>query len=332
MSYPFQARIMTNKGNLGAPVIELRGVEKRFDDVTAVAGLDLAVPRGATYGVLGPNGAGKTTAIRMLLRILSPDAGQVLLYGEPVRQETLDRVGYLPEERGLYRRMRVGRLLTFLAEIKGITPSQSAPRIREWLERLDLADRIDARLQELSKGNQQKIQFIAAVLHEPDIVILDEPFSGLDVINQQVLKDIVLDLKRQGRTIIFCTHMIEQAERSFDHVCILARGRKVVDGPVAEVKRRHGGRYVAVGLEQWSPEAVSTLRVSPLVAQVREEGHTAEVRLRPSADAQDLLRYIVEAGLRVRRFESVEPSLEQIFLERVGGREAAGMPEEVVHV
>jgi ABC-2 type transport system ATP-binding protein len=316
----------------GAPVIELRGVEKRFDAVTAVAGLDLAVPEGSTYGVLGPNGAGKTTAIRMLLRILMPDAGEIRVHGKPVGQEALDRIGYLPEERGLYRRMRVGKLLTFLAEIKGITPAQSAPRIREWLERLELADRIDARLQELSKGNQQKVQFIAAVLHDPDIVILDEPFSGLDVINQQVLKDIVLDLKRQGKTLIFCTHMIDQAERICDHVCILSRGRKVVDGPVVEVKRRHAGSYVAVGLEQWTPEAVTVLRGSPLVSQVREEGHTAQVRLRASADPQELLRFVVDAGLRIRRFEQVEPSLEQIFLERVGGREAAGMTEEVVHV
>jgi len=319
-------------GNQDGPVIELRGVQKRFGKVTAVAGLDLAVPRGATYGLLGPNGAGKTTTIRMLLRILNPDAGQILLWGRPVDQAALDRTGYLPEERGLYRRMRVGRLLAFMAEIKGIPPSKSMPRIREWLERFGLADRENARLQELSKGNQQKVQFIAAVLHEPDIVILDEPFSGLDVINQQVLKEIVLELKRQERTIIFCTHMIEQAERICDHVCILSRGEKVVDGPLADVKRRHGGEYVAVALEHWTPESMERLRAGPMVADVREEGHVAEVRLRPDATAQDLLRYVVDAGLPVRRFERVDPSLEQIFLERVGARAAAGMTEEVVHV
>lgn len=319
-------------GNHDGPVIELRGVQKRFGKVTAVAGLDLAVPRGATYGLLGPNGAGKTTTIRMLLRILNPDAGQILLWGRPVDQAALDRTGYLPEERGLYRRMRVGRLLAFMAEIKGIPPSKSMPRIREWLERLGLADRENARLQELSKGNQQKVQFIASVLHEPDIVILDEPFSGLDVINQQVLKEIVLELKRQERTIIFCTHMIEQAERICDHVCILSRGEKVVDGPLADVKRQHGGEYVAVALEQWTPESMERLRAAAMVADVREEGHVAEVRLRPDATAQDLLRYVVDAGLPVRRFERVEPSLEQIFLERVGARAAAGVTEEVVHV
>lgn len=319
-------------GNHDGPVIELRGVQKRFGKVTAVAGLDLVVPRGATYGLLGPNGAGKTTTIRMLLRILNPDAGQILFWGRPVDQAALDRIGYLPEERGLYRRMRVGRLLAFMAEIKGIPPSKSMPRIRKWLERFGLADRENARLQELSKGNQQKVQFIASVLHEPDVVILDEPFSGLDVINQQVLKEIVLELKRQERTIIFCTHMIEQAERICDHVCILSRGEKVVDGPLADVKRQHGGEYVAIALEQWTPESMEQLRAAPMVAEVREEGHVAEVRLRPGATAQELLRYVVDAGLPVRRFERVEPSLEQIFLERVRARPAAGVTEEVVHV
>ncbi|HEX6939283.1 MAG TPA: ATP-binding cassette domain-containing protein [Longimicrobiales bacterium] len=316
----------------GGPIIELRGVWKRFGDLAAVAGLDLAIPRGATYGLLGPNGAGKTTVIRMLLRILSADAGEIWVYGRPVDQGVLDRIGYLPEERGLYRRMRVGRLLAFAAEIKGIPASRSLPRVREWLDRFGLADRENARLQELSKGNQQKIQFIAAVLHEPEIVILDEPFSGLDVINQQVLKEIVHELKREGRTIIFCTHMIEQAERVCDHVCILSRGEKVVDGPVADVKRRHGGEYVAIGLEQWTPEAMTRLRASPLVAHVREEGHAAEVMLRPNADPQELLQYVIDAGLRVRRFERVEPSLEQIFLDRVGAEAAAGLREEAAHV
>ncbi len=319
-------------GGGDAPVIELRGVDKRFGKVTAVAGLDLAVPQGATYGLLGPNGAGKTTTIRILLRILNADAGQVLLWGRPVDQAALDRIGFLPEERGLYRRMRIGRLLAFMAEIKGIPASKSMPRIREWLERFGLADRENARLQELSKGNQQKVQFIASVLHEPDVVILDEPFSGLDVINQQLLKEIILDLKRQGRTIVFCTHMIEQAERICDHVCILSRGQKVVDGPIADVKRRHGGEYVAIALEQWTPESMSHLRAAPMVAQVREDGHVAEVRIRPHATAQDLLRYVVDAGLPVRRFERVEASLEQIFLERVGVEAAAGLMEEVVHV
>lgn len=317
-----------------APAIELRGVRKTFGDLAAVAGLDLTVPRGATYGVLGPNGAGKTTTIRMLLRFLEPDAGEIRLFGGPVTQHALDRVGYLPEERGLYRRMRVKSLLTFLGELKGLSARESSPRIDAWLERLGLAERANARVQELSKGNQQKIQFIGAVLHEPEIVILDEPFSGLDVLNQQLLKEIILELKRKGRTIIFCTHMIEQAERICDHVCILSRGEKVVDGAVAEVRNAHGGTYVSIALEEWSNEAVAGLRASPLVAQVREEGSDLAVMLRRHADPQDLLEDLVRRRVRVRRFERVVPSLEQIFIERVGAEAAAGLDaaKEVQHV
>jgi ABC-2 type transport system ATP-binding protein len=316
------------------PVVELRGLRKRFGAVTALSGLDLTVPRGATYGLLGPNGAGKTTTIRMMLRIFEPDAGEIRLFGSPITQAALDRIGYLPEERGLYRRMRVARLLSFLAELKGVPPRESAPRIRAWLERLGLADRAEARLQELSKGNQQKIQFIAAVLHDPELVILDEPFSGLDVINQQVLKEIVLDLKRQGRTILFCTHMIEQAEKTCDHVCILARGEKVVDGPISEVRRQHGGTYVALRLDRWTPEASARLKALPMVAGLREEGSDVEVSLRPGSEAQELLQAVVAAGLHLKRFEEVEPSLEQIFLERVGAEAAASWRQEreVAHV
>jgi len=310
------------------PVVELRGVNKRFGGLAAVSGLDLVIPRGATYGILGPNGAGKTTTIRMLLRILEPDTGSIRLFGEAPSQRLLDRIGYLPEERGLYRRMRVRPLLSFFAELKGIPRRVSAPRIGAWLDRLGLSDRADARLQELSKGNQQKVQFITAMLHEPELLILDEPFSGLDVINQQVLKEIVRDLRNEGRTIIFCTHMIDQAERLCDHVCILARGEKVVDGSIQAVRGEQGHLQVAITLEEWSTAAVDLLAASPLVVRVREEGVELEVTLSPAGDAQELLRYMVAAGLRLRRFERVEPSLEQIFLDRVGQANAAGEARE----
>jgi ABC-2 type transport system ATP-binding protein len=314
--------------------IELRGVWKSFGGVPAVAGLDLTVPRGATYGLLGPNGAGKTTAIRMLLRILEPDTGELRLLGGPVSQGTLDRVGYLPEERGLYRRMRVRRLLTFLAELKGLPARVSAPRVEEWLERLQLADRGNARLLELSKGNQQKIQFISAVLHDPEIVILDEPFSGLDVINQQVMKEIVMDLKRRDRTIIFCTHMVGQAEKLCDHVCILARGRKVVDGPLAEIKRSHDDGTVALRLEDGSPAEVARVRALPVVEAIHGEGNELEVMLRSGQEPQRLLEALLGTGVGVRRFEVIEPSLERIFLERVGAGFAATDEDlrELAHV
>ncbi len=302
----------------GVPGVELEGVVKRFGAKTAVDGLALSIPAGATYGVLGPNGAGKTTTIRMILRIIEPDSGSIRLFGRPIEQHALDRVGYLPEERGLYKRMKVREMLEFLAELKGVPPRVSRPRILPWLERLDLADRAESRVQELSKGMQQKIQFIGAVVHEPELVILDEPFSGLDPINQRVLKEIVAELRTQGRTIIFSTHLIEHAERLCDHVCIIARGQKVLDGAIADVKRDHGGDFVTVDLERWTPEAEAVLRASPVAERVRLEGTHAEVALRPDGDPQGLLEALVASGIRLRRFEYSEPSLEQIFVERVG--------------
>jgi ABC-2 type transport system ATP-binding protein len=312
----------------GTAAIELRGVRKSYGDFQAVAPLDILIPRGTTYGLLGPNGAGKTTTIRMTLRILEPDTGEILILGTPISQEGLDRIGYLPEERGIYKRMRVKRLLSFLGELKGVTPRKSAPRIDYWLERLELADRANARVQELSKGMQQKIQFIGTMLHDPEIVILDEPFSGLDPINQQVLREIIVELKKAGKTILFSTHIIEHAERICDHVCILARGHKVADGSLAEVKREHGGDYIALRAERWTPELTRLLRGMPIVASVREDGVDAEVALTEGADPQELLHTLVGAGVRLRRFECAEPSLEQIFIERVGRAEGAPLERE----
>jgi ABC-2 type transport system ATP-binding protein len=311
------------------PAIELRGISKTYGDFHAVRPLDLVVPRGATFGLLGPNGAGKTTTIRMTLRILEPDTGEVRILGRPQSQEGLDRIGYLPEERGVYRRMKVRALLSFFAELKGIRPRDSKPRIEKWLDRMELSDRADAKLQELSKGMQQKVQFIGSILHEPEIVILDEPFSGLDPINQRVLREIISELKAGGRTIIFSTHIIDHAEKICDHVAIIARGSIVANGTLPEVKRAHGEEYVAIRLEQWSADTITALRSQRGVRQVREHGSDLEVALAPGADPHELLQHLVDRGVRLRRFEVTEPSLEQIFIERVGADAAA---EELVHV
>jgi ABC-2 type transport system ATP-binding protein len=314
------------------PAIELRGISKTYDTFKAVRPLDLVVPQGATYGLLGPNGAGKTTTIRMTLRILTPDTGEIRILGKPQSQEGLDRIGYLPEERGVYKRMKVRALLSFFGELKGVKPRVSKPRIEQWLERMDLADRADSKLQELSKGNQQKVQFIGSILHEPEIMILDEPFSGLDPINQRVLREIITELKAAGRTIIFSTHIIDHAERICDHVAIIARGTKVADGTVASVKREHGDEYVAIRLDDWSADAVALVRRNAVVTQVREQGRDLEVALRDGADPQRLLNELVAEGVRLRRFEIAEPSLEQIFIERVGAQEGAEGPEELAYV
>lgn len=221
--------------------VELRAVTKRFGGRAAVDRIDVAVPAGSVYGLLGPNGSGKTTTIRMVMGILLPDEGDVrLLGGHP--DATRHRVGYLPEERGLYRKMKVIDVLTFLAEIRGIGRGAARGRAGEWLDRLDLAPWADRRVDDLSKGMQQKVQFIGAVLHEPTLLILDEPFSGLDPINQDVLEGIVLDLHGRGATVLLSTHLMDQAERLCQRVCLMSRGRRVLEGELAELKRREQTR------------------------------------------------------------------------------------------
>lgn len=331
-----------NDGSMGDAAIALSGVTKRYGDFTAVHDLDLRVPEGSTFALLGPNGAGKTTSIRMMLRIIEETEGEIRVLGRPVDRSVLDRVGYLPEERGVYKKMTVRRLLTFLASLKGVSARVSAPRIDAWLERLELSDWRDAKVQELSKGMQQKLQFIGTMLHEPDLVILDEPFSGLDPINQKVLREIIGDLRREGRTILFSTHIIEHAERICDHVAIIARGRKVVDGSIAQVKRDHGERYIALATEPGS-DAGPVLDRSSLVESSREVSGSAPasagggapehtVSLREGAEPNTLLGELLAAGVKLRRFELVEPSLEQVFIDRVGERPETTAELEVAHV
>jgi ABC-2 type transport system ATP-binding protein len=326
MSDPVDGR----EGN--GTAIALSGVSKRFGDHVAVRDLDLEIPGGAVYGLLGPNGAGKTTTLRIILRILEPDTGAIEVFGRPLSSKSADRIGYLPEDRGLYNRMRVGEVLTYLADLKGMGPRESAPRIKYWLDRLDIGDWAGARVHQLSKGMQQKLQFIAAIQHDPEIVILDEPFSGLDPINQGVLKEIIGELKQNNRTILFSTHMIEHAERLCDSVCILARGDAVVNGTVTEVRRRHGGRYIALSFDSWSREEADALRRLPQVTRVREHGNQAEVSLQETADPETVLGHLLARNQRIRRFEIVDPSLEQVFLERVGPMTAEGDAEVAADV
>jgi ABC-2 type transport system ATP-binding protein len=229
--------------------VEFDHVVKRYSGHLAVDDMSLVVRTGTVFGLLGPNGAGKTTTIRMLLNILEPDEGVIRVFGEPsTESHVTDRIGYLPEERGLYKKMTVRRVLRFLAQLKGVPPREADRRIDAWLERFGLRtaerDWGRAKVDELSRGMQQKVQFIATILHEPDLVVLDEPFAGLDPVNAQVLKDTVLELRDQGRTVILSTHVIDNAERMCDAVCIMARGRKILDGPMAEVKARYGGAPV----------------------------------------------------------------------------------------
>jgi ABC-2 type transport system ATP-binding protein len=309
--------------------VEIENVSKRFAEHVAVNNLTLRVPKGSVYGLLGPNGAGKTTTIRMILNIIAPDQGTIRILGVPFSDSRItDRIGYLPEERGLYRKMQVRRVLRFLAELKGVKRDVADARITEWLERLDLKtaekDWGLSKIDELSRGMQQKVQFIGTLLHDPDLVILDEPFSGLDPINAQALKDTIIDLKRRGKTVIFSTHIMDNAERICDSVCIIARGEKVLDGSIAAIKDSHGRRNIALALEGGSSNGVGEIFADrKLVQRVDDSNRYFEVELAPGADAQELLHRIVATGAVIERFELVQPSLHQIFLERVGARSRA---------
>ena len=304
--------------------IDIRGVTKRYGEHVAVLDLSLQVPRGAVYGLLGPNGAGKTSTIRMILDIIAPDEGSITLFGKRHTDAgVLDRVGYLPEERGLYKRMKVRDVLKFLAELKGVPGSDAEARIVTWMERMSLRtpekDWGDSKVDELSRGMQQKVQFIGTLLHDPELVILDEPFSGLDPINAQALKDTVVELKARGKTVIFSTHIMDNAEKLCDAVCILANGRKVLDGAVSDVKAAHAGRTVAVAFDGAPSAAVdAVLRNRSLIASMDDQNRYLELELADGASSAELLQQLVTAGATLQRFERVQPSLHRIFLEKVG--------------
>jgi ABC-2 type transport system ATP-binding protein len=293
--------------------VKVDGVSKSFGEFTAVRDLSLDVRAGRVFGLLGPNGAGKTTTIRMIVNITAPDSGSISLFGHKIDAETQNRIGYLPEERGLYRRMRIADQLRFFAEIKNVRGKQVEDKIDEWLARVKLPEWKNKRSMELSKGMQQKIQFITAVIHDPDLLILDEPFSGLDPINVELLKEIVLDLKRAGKTIIFSTHQMEVAEKICDDICLLNRSRKVFEGSLREIKSSFGRNAVAVRCEGGD----GVLDDPTLVSKVVRHADEAEALLAAGADAQTLLKRLIASGAVIGKFEMVEPSLNDIFITKV---------------
>jgi ABC-2 type transport system ATP-binding protein len=295
--------------------VVLERVTKRFDGFTAVSELDLRVGPGRIFGLLGPNGAGKTTTLRMIVGIIAPDEGRIELFGEHISERTRERVGYLPEERGLYKRMKVGEQLRFFGELKGLSARSADPLIDRWLEKVKLSEWKNKKVSELSKGMQQKVQFIAAVLHDPDLLILDEPSSGLDPVNAELLKEIVLELKSAGKSIIFSTHQMALAEDVCDDICLINRARKVLDGSLREVKRGLGRNAVALRFEGDG----AVLSDAKIVAGVRDRGDFQEIMLADGAVPQDLLEKLVAARAQVSKFELVEPSLHDIFIAQVGG-------------
>jgi ABC-2 type transport system ATP-binding protein len=301
------------------PALELIGLRKAFGDFVAVDDVSLAVPAGTVFGLLGPNGAGKTTTIRMIMDIIAPDAGEVLLAGRPRRREDLERVGYLPEERGLYRRMTVGDHLAFLGELHGLAHREAVARTGRWLERLGLADRAQRKVEELSKGLQQKVQIAGTLIHEPQLVILDEPFSGLDPINQVLFKDLLAEYRQEGRTILFSTHVMEQAEKLCDSIGLISQGRAVLVGELAEIKRREGSNSYRLVADGPLDRTAGVAGVAEVVVDPRS-GDRARLFLAPDADPAAVLRALV-GFLAVRDFRSEEPALEEIFVKAV--RDAA---------
>ncbi len=299
--------------------LRLEDVTKDFGKHRAVSGLDLEVPKGSVFGLLGPNGSGKTTTIRMIMGILLPDSGRVEILGGSPGVVQNDRVGYLPEERGVYRKMKVLDFLVFLGEIRALPRGRAREAAGEWLERLDLAEWADKKLQDLSKGMQQKVQFIGTILHEPELLILDEPFSGLDPINQEVLEEIVREFQARGTTILFSTHLMDHAERLCQRVCLIARGEKVLDSDLKELKRRERKGVVAVefqGDEGW-------IR-GPEVQEIQPGEGAVHLILREGADYQEILRRGVAAGVRIDRFDLVEPRLHEIFVRHAGAHQGEG--------
>jgi len=297
------------------PILQLENIHKTFDSVVAVKDLTLTVPRGAIYGIIGPNGAGKTTTLRMILDIIGPDGGLITFDFERGGQR-FDRIGYAPEEGGLYKKMTVERILLFLAEIKSVSNRVACERMTPWLERLELAEWRKRKIGDLSKGMQQKVRFIGTLLHEPEIIILDEVFSGLDPINAEVIKNALLDLRTAGTTILFSTHVMEQAEKLCDFVCMIDRGKKVLDGSLGDVKAEFGSNAVLVE----GDFTVEDLRALQGIRAVREERRGFELTLEPDCDTSSLFAAIAQRG-QLDRLERQKPSLHHIFLT-VAGRSA----------
>ena len=291
----------------------LENVTKSYDGVTAVNNVSLRVRQGAILGLLGPNGAGKTSTIRMVMNILVPDEGSIRVFGEPVSDETRQSIGYLPEERGLYPRMTVRAVIVFLAALRGMPEDEADRRARQWLERFELSDWAEKEVRDLSKGMQQKVQFIAAVLHQPRLVILDEPFSGLDPVNAATVKDVMLEMRDHGATVVLSTHRMEQVERMCDSICLIDKGCNVLDGELRAIKQSYGKNTVQIeftGSDGFLNHSA--------VASVNRFGTGAEAKLKPGADPQEILKAAIQSGAQVMRFELLEPSLNDIFIEKTG--------------
>ena len=297
--------------------VALKDVCKSFGEVRAVSSLNVTVPAGSIYGFLGPNGAGKTTTIRMIVNILRPDSGQIVLFGDHSVEQSKSRIGYMPEERGLYRKMTVRKVLTYFGAIKDVTAAELAHRVPQWLERMDLAKWADKKVEELSRGMHQKLQFAVTAINEPELLILDEPFSGLDPLNTDLLKSIILEMRSEGKTVIFSTHVMHEAEKLCDSILLINKGRAILDDKLASVREQKSSNVVCVELEGDTDFIAGLANVT----KVESEGNRLEITLQERADSQELLRSLMERT-RVQAFELKVPSLHEIFVDLVGKSDA----------
>jgi ABC-2 type transport system ATP-binding protein len=293
-------------------MLAVSNIRKEFATLVAVDGVSFEVQKGEIFGLLGPNGAGKTTTIRIILNILEPDEGEVLLFGNRFSEKTKNIVGYLPEERGLYRKNKLLSSIVYFAGLKGMSVKEAKQKALAWLERFEIQDYANRKIEELSKGNQQKVQFIISVLHNPDLLILDEPFSGFDPVNQILLKDILQELRKEGKAIVFSTHQMEQAERLCDKICLINNGKVVLLGSVHAIRGQYGKNSVHVEFDGDG----SFLKQLPFIRKADIYGNYAELEMNDGGGTNDLLKSIV-GRLDVRKFEIVEPSLNSIFIDIV---------------
>ncbi len=305
--------------------LEVKNITKTFDKVVAVDNASFEVPEDSIFGLIGRNGAGKTTTLRVMMNIYLPDSGEVILRGNTIGQEFKDKTGYLPEERGLYKKMKVLDTLLFFAELKGKRGRKVEKLAKHYLERFDLADRAASKIEDLSKGNQQKVQFISTILHDPEFIILDEPFSGLDPINTNLLKEIILDLKRKNKVIIFSTHLMDFAEKMCDHIAMIDHGKIILKGSLKDIKDQYSQRNISLVHEG----DISFLRNNPIIEKIEDFGNSTGIRVKNNSDIQELLKILIENKITIKKFDANDISLHEIFVELAGKETNGG---EVKHV
>jgi ABC-2 type transport system ATP-binding protein len=294
-------------------VLNVNNISKSYGDVHAVKNVSFSAQKGRIYGILGPNGAGKTTTIRMIMNIILPDNGDISFFNQPMNENLKNQIGYLPEERGLYSKMTVVDMLVFLGELHGLSRKKVTNLAIDWLERMELQEWKDKKVEELSKGMQQKIQFIATIMHDPDLIILDEPFSGLDPINTQLIKDIILELKSREKAIMFSTHMMDAAEKICDDIMLINHGEKILDGEIHKIKQDQGLNAIQV---EYAGDG-NFIKSLPMIEKINDFGNYTEIQIKENHESRDLLKVLVEK-IDIIRWQTKESSLHDIFINLVG--------------